>query len=67
MAVSTRLVDLELSDNLLKIKDIFQVKYQYQSVIKYEEDFDDVPFCEIINEEEGKRFPKRQFLCWVKI
>lgn len=54
LAVSTRLVDLELSDNLLKIKDIIQVKYQYQSVIKYEEDFDDVPFCEIINEEEGK-------------
>lgn len=54
LAVSTRLVDLELNEDLAKIKDVIKVNYQYPSVIKYEEEFDDVPFCEVVNEEEGE-------------
>lgn len=52
--LSTRLVDFEMSEDLTKIKESIKVNHQYQSVVKYEDDFDDVPFCEIIDEDEGK-------------
>lgn len=53
LADSTRLSDLDQTDDMKNTIEYLKVKTVHGSLIEYESEYDDIPFCEIINAEDS--------------